>query len=381
MFKNINRNPVNQFIYYSIGILAVVIVIMIVFYRMRFFNFEDVGNLGSLSQGTLGVVVSVAGSIVAIILANQAYIVAKQTEQRETVDKVVETIEGAVKPFLSMAVELRACFDVERLFMERWKPIIDEKIRQLKGTTIYDPENDSLSLGIFFKVLAKQKVDSDKVAFQFNDQPAKVQQIQQVVELILSDFDMSTYFELRKKLNEHIEKLLCSIDEIGKNPTSLLIWGLAYKTWKPSKIAGDLREGLYSVYIHEDDPQYPDLIFRPLLTAGKHPDEGSKTLAALGSEFIEPDLNNYQNKGLAYLGMLLDCFPATFQVDEVVDKLIDKLEVEEGKKDNKNDFKELILKDPRIVAIKEVTKEDLFGDELLGELKSHLKSISPKKYC
>ncbi|MEW6654944.1 MAG: hypothetical protein AB1394_15935, partial [Bacteroidota bacterium] len=168
MFKP--ERPTEQFVFFTIVSSLVLLVLSIVFYQFKELRFEIVGNIGSLFQGTLGVVVALAGSIVAINLANQAYLVAKQTEQRETVELIVTEIQKAVEPIHKVFIELSILYELEKLIV-----VTVVKLRNIHFR-LYEEEFQEKD-----RELVSQKIDVnfrkqelDKIVYKYFDPKLEV---------------------------------------------------------------------------------------------------------------------------------------------------------------------------------------------------------------
>lgn len=330
MFRS--DRPAVQFVSFMVVFLVILLVLSIVFYQFKQLSFEIVGNIGSLFQGTLGVVVALAGSIVAINLANQAYIVARQTEQRETVELIVTEIQKAVEPIHKVFKELSILYELEKLIVGT--------VDKLKGSHFILYEVD------FYKKveeLRSQKIDDnlrkqelDKIVYKYFDPKLEV---------------FSTYKKYMETFVKHEEEVISYLELISLNPLSLSIWRSSNKfNWLPINLAIELRKSSYDYFINLEDPfKFRDMILNPILI--------SPTVSLLANDL-------FKQNGVDILKSMINCFPSSQVINAAVKSLIQHDVSSNTKQRNFEDVASMVWNDPRIKSLCTVALQDLLGQEL-----------------
>lgn len=168
-----------KFIAYIIITLIVTTSVIIII--GRYFYDEKIGNIGSLLQGSIGIAVSLAGSIVAIRIANLGTEIVKREVKRDDFVKFNEVLQQTINPFKDLVDT------ISYLFLKA--KTLNSNVRQLIDETLNNKEYEKLG---------------------------------EMEKLVNLNLPFDNHF--KNEIAESIDALATSLENITKSPFSFYLW-------------------------------------------------------------------------------------------------------------------------------------------------------------
>ena len=168
---------------------------------------ERSGAIGSYLQGTLGAAIALAGSVVAIVIANNANNTILLQTKRETSDLVNTRFETSVNAVNEVAQALSNAFTAWAI-CDPVRERILVRLTELDGWQEYAQNGDPL--------LSAEEVEAKL------QKGIAVSAIQGL--LPIDDQDLTTWKESMSSLADAIDKLAAALEAICENSYSLLLW-------------------------------------------------------------------------------------------------------------------------------------------------------------
>ena len=161
--KAILTLPINQLIIFSalVFILSILMALSIIYFNhSKTFKLDNLGAIGSLLQGTLGIAVSLAGAYVAIKLAGLGYDILNKENKRDDYVIINDIVSSAINPIFKIAQEYEKLIDIFRKISDDDK--FQRNIREVLEQAIEDSDFEIKPDDYKPKISNTLEADNDK---------------------------------------------------------------------------------------------------------------------------------------------------------------------------------------------------------------------------